>query len=330
MALDATQIQKLIEDDGYPAMFETYDRQQPLYPQIAEVVEVDLAGAPKYGDKGTSFQNVDRLIEREDGAPIEDSTLNEAHTWQIKIRQWSRRIRIPSRIVAGNDTQAARELIVNASRGWGEVVPLQKDDFVAGLFQKGTLTAGSTQYFDNTYLKNADPNRGFIYDGLPWFDTAHTLSDGSGTYANHTAALALTESNLETVMQQMTSTNAVDDRGERILINPTHLIVGGVGKMQFTARKILGSVQLPGSANNDVNPMFNTLIPVTWRALSDASSASAWWVVQAGRGLRVYDAPIRLRQFQESNGDVSVIAETFFGAGVTQWRYAYCANKTAS
>ena len=330
MALSATQIQKLIEDDGYPAYFESYDRQQPFYQQIAEVVDIDLAGAPKYGDKGTSFQNVDRLIEREDGAPIEDSSLNEAHTWQIKIRQYSRRIRIPSRIIMGNDTQAARELISQAAKGWGENVPLQKDDFVAGMFQKGTLTAGSDRYFDNSYLKNADPNKGFIYDGKPWFDTEHSRSDGKGTYANHTPVLALTEENLETVLQAMTHTNAVDDNGERVNINPTHLVVGGAGRMFYTARRILGSIQLPGSANNDINPMFNELIPVRWRALNDSASTSAWWVLQAGKGVRVYDSPLRMRQYQESNGDLSVIAETFFGGGVTNWRYAYAANKAAA
>tara|TARA_R100000808_G_C2139409_1_gene147321 strand:- start:146 stop:1132 length:987 start_codon:yes stop_codon:yes gene_type:complete len=328
MALSATQIQKLIEDDGYPAFFESYDRQQPLYPAIAEVVDVSQAGAPEYGDKGSTFQNVDRFKEREDGAEVEDSTLNEAHTWQIKIRTYSRRIRIPERIIANNDTEAARSILTQAASGWGQLAPLQKDDFVAQLFQKGTLTAGDTDYFDNSYLKNADPNRGFIYDGLPWFDTAHARSDGSGTYVNHSPSTALTQANLESVMTTMTTTNAVDDRGERILINPTHLIVPG--GLQFDAQRILRTSQAIGSNNNDINPLFNQLIPVTWRALSDSASSSAWWVIQAGMGLRVYDSPVRLRQYQERNGDISVIAQYRFGAGVTNWRFAYCANKDAT
>jgi len=328
MALSATQIQKLIEDDGYPAFFEQYETQQPLYPVLCDVVDVSQAGAPEYGDKGSTFQNVDRFVEREDGAEVEDSTLNEAHTWQIKIRTYSRRIRIPERIIANNDTSAARALLTQAASGWGRLAPLQKDDFVAQLFQEGVLTAGSEDYFDNSYLQNSDANKGFIYDGLPWFDTAHALSDGSGSYANHTASLALSQANLETVMQTMTGANAVDDRGERVIINPTHLIVPS--GLQFDAQRILRTAMATGGNDNDINPLFNQLVPVTWRALSDTASSASWWVVQAGMGLRAYDSPVKMRQYQERNGDISIIAQYRFGAGVTNWRFGYCANKAAS
>lgn len=327
--ISATQIQELIENDGYPAMFESYDRETPLYPQIAEVVDVSQAGAPLYGDKGSTFKNVDRFQEIEDGADPEDSTLDKCYTWQAKIRRYSRRIRIPATVLRANDIQAARESVIQATTEWGELAILEKEDFVAGMFQKGTLTAGSDQYFDNSYLQNADPNAGKIYDGLPWFDGAHTISGGSSTYSNINTSLALTEANLETVLTAMRSTNAVDERGDRIVIRPTHLIVPPA--LIFTANKILRSVQLPGSANNDINPLQGALIPVSWRALTDSASASAYWVIQQGRGLRCYDsgAP-SLRQYQHMNGDVSVIAEFQFGATVTNWRYHYCANKADS
>ena len=32
--ISATQIQELLENDGYPVMFESYDREAPLYSQI--------------------------------------------------------------------------------------------------------------------------------------------------------------------------------------------------------------------------------------------------------------------------------------------------------
>ena len=329
MAISATQIQELIENDGYPAMFEAYDRETPLYPQIAEVVDVTAAGAPLYGDKGSTFQNVDRFKEIEDGADPEDSTFNKAYTWQAKIRRYSRRIRIPATVLRANDIQAAREQIVTATQEWGELAILEKEDFVAGMFQKGTLTAGSTQYFDNSYLNNNDTNAGFIYDGLPWFDGAHTLSGASSTYSNINTSLALTEANLETVLTAMRSTNAVDERGDRIVVRPTHLIVPPA--LIFTANKILQSVQLPGSPNNDINPLQGALIPVSWRALTDTASASAYWVIQAQRGLRVYDSGVPiLRQYEHMNGDISIIAEFQFGATVTNWRYHYAANKADS
>jgi hypothetical protein len=327
--ISGTQIQELIENDGYPAMFETYERETPLYPQVAEVVSVGDAGAPLYGDKGSVFQNVDRFMPIEDGADPEDSTLDKGWTWQCAIKRYSRRIRIPATLLAANRLSEARDSIVTAAREWGELAIIQKDDHLAGLFQKGTLTAGSTEYFDNSYLQNADPNAGFIYDGLPWFDGAHTIGGGSSTYSNISTSLALTEANLETVLTTMRHTNAVDDRGDRVVIRPTHLVVPP--SLIFTANKILNSVLLPGSANNDVNPLQGALIPVSWRALTDAASSSAFWVIQAGRGLRCYDsgAPT-LRQYQHMNGDISIIAEYQFGATVTNWRYHYAANKSDS
>ena len=329
MAISATQIQELIENDGYPAMFESYERETPLYSQIAEVVDVSAAGAPLYGDKGSTFQNVDRFKEIEDGADPEDSTFNKAYTWQAKIRRYSRRIRIPATVLRANDIQAAREQIVEATREWGELAILHKEDFVAGMFQKGTLTAGSLDYFDNGYLNNSDPNAGFIYDGLPWFDGAHTISGGSSTFSNIDTSLPLTEANLETVLTRMRGTNAVDERGDRVVIRPTHLIVPPA--LIFTANKILNSVLLPGSQNNDINPLQGLLIPVSWRALTDTASAAAFWVIEAGKGLKVYDSGVPvLRQYEHMNGDVSIIAEFQFGATVTNWRYHYAANKADS
>ena len=127
----------------------------------------------------------------------------------------------------------------------------------------------------------------------------------------------------------MTSTNAVNDRGERIMIRPDTILVPAA--LEFTAATILRSTQVTGSGNNDINPIAGRLTPVVWNALDDAASASAWWVVQRGRGLRIYDsgAP-RMWVVQEDNGDITVNSEYIFGAAVDQWRYQYCANKAAS
>jgi hypothetical protein len=326
--ISATQIQELIENDGYPAMFESYDREAPLYPQICQVVDASSTGAPLYGQKGAVFKGVDRFEELEDGNDPEDSTLGKDYTWQAKIRTYSRRIRIPRRVLAANRLGEVKASLVEAADEWGELSRLQKDDFVAGMFQRGTLTAAQPAFFDNTYINNTDPNAGFIYDGLPWFDTAHQINGSS--YANHVASgSALTEANLETHLETMTTTNAVDARGNRVIIRPTHLIVPG--GLNFTAQKILRSVQLPGSANNDINPLQGALIPVKWSALTDAASSAAYWIIEAQKGLKAYDsgAPV-LEQYRHMNGDVSIIATYNFGATVSDWRRHFCANKAAS
>ncbi len=113
--ISGTQIQELIENDGYPAMFETYERETPLYPQVAEVVSVGDAGAPLYGDKGAVFQNVDRFQPIEDGADPEDSTLDKGWTWQAAIKRYSRRIRIPATVLAANNLPLKIDLGITAS-----------------------------------------------------------------------------------------------------------------------------------------------------------------------------------------------------------------------
>ena len=330
MAIDVSQVVELVQNDGYPAMFESYDSQAVIYPLLGEVRDPGTAGEPFYGQKETTFQGLERFKERPDLQDVDDSTFDKGWTYQAAIKQYSRSLTIASRVRRANDAVSRiKASIIQAASDWGEVAQLQKDDVISGMFQKGTLTAGSTAYFDNSYPGNVDSNAGFIYDGLPWFDTAHTLSGSSSTYANHTASLALTAANLQTVLQTMRHTNAVNERGERIMIRPTHMIVPG--GLEYTARTILESTLLPGGANNDKNVVANSLQLIPWNALSDSASSAAWWVVQAGRGLTIYDsgAP-SITVKEKQNGDIVVIAEYHFGAAVSNWRYSYCANKAAS
>ncbi|MEL6344724.1 MAG: Mu-like prophage major head subunit gpT family protein [Myxococcota bacterium] len=329
MALSVTQIVELIENDGYPAMFETYDRVPPVYQNFGEVINPADAGMPLYGDRGTVFMGVEDFRKREDGAEFDDSTMDKAFNWQCNIDQWARAITIPSRVREANDLQRARASIVRAANGWGEKAILHKEDHIAGMFQKGTLTAGSTRYFDNSFPDNADPNPGVIYDGQPWFDEAHPLAGSSSTFSNHLPTTTLGIDGVQDGLTKMESDNAVDERGDRIMIMPTHLVVP-MG-LRFQAQRIINSELIPGSQNNDINPIRGRLEVLPWRALRDATSAAAWWIIQERRGMRIYDsgAP-RIVAKEKENGDIVVQAEFYFGACIDNARYALCGNKAAS
>ena len=330
MALDVSQVTALVENDGYEAGFEMYDSMPVVYPLLGQIIDPIDAGISEYGDRGTVYLGHQRFDKRKDLQQVNQSTTDLAYTWQAAIEQYSRGMTIPSRLLRSNGARSAvKAKIIEFAQDRAEIAMLQKEDHIADMFQKGTLTAGNTEFFDNSYPGNIDANRGFIYDGLPWFDTAHTVAGSSSTYSNHTVSLALTQTNLQTVLTTMTSTNAVNDRGERIMIRPDTILVPAA--LEFTAATILRSTQVTGSGNNDINPIAGRLTPVVWNALDDAASASAWWVVQRGRGLRIYDsgAP-RMWVVQEDNGDITVNSEYIFGAAVDQWRYQYCANKAAS
>jgi len=102
--------------------------------------------------------------------------------------------------------------------------------------------------------------------------------------------------------------------------------------LEYTARTILESALLPGSANNDDNVVRSAGLQLLVNpALDDAASASSWWLVTQGRSLKIADsgAPVIMLKEKE-NGDVIVNSEYLFGAAVANWRYSYCANKAAS
>jgi hypothetical protein len=329
-SIDISQVPELVDSTAYPVMFEAYAEDTLVYPSLGQIIDPNDVSTPLYGDKGTVIEGMERFKRRQDGEEVKSSTTKTSFTWYGSIGIYSRSITIAKRALDAADASAkVPSLLSQFGKGWGMVARLQKEDHVADLFQKGTLTAGDATLFDGSHPNNEDPNKGFIYDGLPWFDTAHTLTGSSTTLSNHTASLELTQANVQTVLTTMTSTNAVNERGERIAMNPNVLMVPP--GLEYRARVILGTTQVSGSANNDINPIAGRLGLIVNRALDDSASSAAWWVGERNAGLRIYDsgAPV-IRIVMEKNGDVTVVAEYYFGANVDNWRPWYCANKAAS
>lgn len=328
-SIDISQLTELLTAEVYPVVLNEYDAQPTVYDQICDVRPYDPRKA--YGDKGSTLTGLDLPKELEDGQEVPATSEETAQTWYLKNRRMGRRIDIPMRLLEqAGSVGLAVDYVASRAEHMGARFAQWKDNHVAGMFQKGTLTAGSPEYFDNSFAGNADPNPKFIYNGLPWFDTAHTIAAGSGTYANHTASLALSAANLQTVIEAIEGTNAVDERGQRILNTCDTIVVPKA--LEFDARVLMNSTLLPGGSNNDANVLLGRLNVIGWNALSDSASAAAWWVGRARGGLRVADsgAP-RMRVFEDvKTGVVSVVFEGYFGATVTDWRAWYCANKAAS
>lgn len=331
-SVDISQVPELVDSTAYPVMFERYEAVPLVYPSLGMVLSPNNLSTPLYGHKSSVISGFEDFTDREDGQEIEAGTFDSAYSWYLKARQKSKRLDLPGRMLRASDGQAKTEgILIAFARKMGENGRLHKENFIADMFQKGTLTAGDAAFFDGSHPGNADPYPKFIYDGLPWFDTAHTITGAASTYANHTASgLALTQANLQTVLTTMTSTNAVDERGQRIMITPTILMVPPA--LEYTARVILQTSQAVGGANNDINPIAGSLRLVVNRALDDSASSASWWVGAGDDGLTIADsgAP-RFRTAYDSDTDVvKVYAEFEFGAAVPNWRYWYCANKAAS
>lgn len=330
-SISLTAIPQLLGQEMYPVTFQKYENVPKMYPLLAEVEPIDLGYV---GDKGTVVTNLGQPIRVRNGQEIEADSIEKAYTWYLAGHGFGRRVDISIDELAANDASiTVVDKLRKAAGDWGEAFATYKEELVAGMFQKGTLAAGDINYFDGSFPGQDDPYPTKIYDGKPWFAASgngHPLSAHSATPYNLTASLALSQTNLQTVLTTMTDTNAIDDRGRKVMIMPNTLLVPK--GLEYTAKTIMASNQVVGAANNDINPIKGELDVMPWRFLSDSASSAAWWVGQRGRGLKVKDSGVPEISFavDPKKRLVSFIAFGRFGAAVTDWRFWYAANKATS
>lgn len=325
--MDITQVPALLRDDvrAEEVMLEAYEQQDQTWRTFTDVRPVSQTDG--YGKRGTVLQGVGRYKKRQDNAEIEADEPGQGPTWYLKVDPYGRRLDLPYRMIEGASAGQIGDIVSDFMRSFGESAGLDKSDKIAGMYENGMLTAGSLEYFDGTPDSGgtADPYPKFVYDGKPWFATDHPLSGSTSTIANYTATLPLTSSNLETVMTAFRKSMALDERGDRIRLRARYLIVPPA--LEFTARRILESVQLPGSANNDANVVRGALELIVWDALTD----TAGWYVSTGRGVRVYDETPYMKLVDKPTHECWQLLTGFKnGAAVTDIRQDYAANKAAS
>jgi hypothetical protein len=333
MSVTLTDLQDIVKREAYPAMLDSYEGVPNHYADFCEVVDTPADGSV-LGEKGTVVTGLGGFQRRNENEQYQQDQIRTAFTWYCGIHRFSKAIEFDQRSL--NAIGAAgriRNLIMELAQSGGESAMHDKNERVAKTFEAGTLTAGSLEYFDGTFQGQTDPNPKFIYDGLPWFDTAHTLAGASGTYSNHTASLALSAANLHTVRVATNSTNAVDERGRRVRVNHNALMVPPI--LERTARQIVESDLLPGSGNNDINYLkgkYEVIVNPYLTADAATEAGAAWWTMTKGKALVCFDSGVPTITIKPPNneGVVKVCMDYFFGLAVKNWRHAYNANKAAS
>lgn len=330
LSVHASQIQKIIVDQGIPVLAEAYAAQPRLWSRFAEVIGVEEASTPYKGDISTTLLGLTQPDEIEHGQEIPAGTLEMGYTPQGKIRKFGRSIRFTREdiLAAGSNVHnMVMKRVEDLFPQFATAFASREESIVAGMLNNGALTAGSVEYFRNSY-DGRSATDGFIYDGLPWFDTAHPQSPTvtTTTYSNHTASLALSDTNLKTALIAFESTNAKDGRGQRIVNRPDALIVPP--GLQYTALGLLESANVAGTANNDKNTL-PRLEVIVHPYLSDSD---AWYLCTKGQGLRVISGGVpRITVEEERSTDTVVVhATSYFGAYVRDWRPWYAANIAAS
>jgi len=334
-SLSPTEIGKYAINLGYDVVASTYKPDEAYFPKFTRVISIaDMIDAP-YGHKSIGLISGATPRPRRDGEAVQKSRMAEAYPWQLATTEYTDSISIPDSLLeAANAQRRVDSLITTFVTSFSSRAMIQKDQFVAGMFQKGTLSAGSLEFFNDAYTGQAAIYPKFIYDGKPWFSAtgnAHPLkaaTNGTGQGVNLNVSLALSAANLDTATTAFTQTNAIDESGSRILLVPRYLIVPR--QLRTTALQILQSEGSPADSTNAINPMRGMLEPIIHPFLTD--DTDAWWVTSADSGVTVADsgAPV-IEQHRDYERKCTVITAGYrFGATVNDWRGAFCANKAAS
>lgn len=134
-------------------------------------------------------------------------------------------------------------------------------------------------------------------DGVSLVNSAHNGAFGT-TYSNIGTAAALSQTSLETALQQILQ--AVNDRGLKIGLKPGKLVVPPQLTMQ--AITLLKSVGRTGTNNNDVNPITsNAMLEKEPGIVQRLSSATNWFITtDAPEGIQI---PTRRKLSKKMEGD---------------------------
>jgi hypothetical protein len=321
----------LVESTLYPLVLDEYAAIPPLYPAFCEVLPWD--NRYNLGERTDSVIGVGDPDEIAYGQEAPDRQFLDSWGVNSKARKFAHKFSITQEeLDAINAIGRLPGTVEQFFMGQGTAFRQKKEKFVAGMLQKGTLTAGSFAYFGNAFTGvDAVSSDLFIYDGGPLYDTAHTLKGSSTTPSNHTAVAAISETTLQAALTLMEATSAVDERGNRIQ-NRMDTLVIPVG-LEWTARVLLESALKAGSGNNDKNLLQGRLALQVNPYLSDSESASSWWLfgTQQRRAIRVRDSgEPRLRIYRdEPTNRVVMELSCQFMAACQNWRSTFCANKAA-
>ena|SRR3990167_2170625 len=319
-----SQFTELMTRDMYGWFLERYDTFSPVYPQLFQI-ETMTSGY----DKVTSGLGMGKLSERKEGDKIVASNLLEGFTVIAKSRTFSDSYYMTMEFVEDTPPEKISNILRAYSTEWANGVISTKEAFAANFFIYGAYTAGH-DVFNNTITGVVDdPTGDLIYDGKPFFAASgnnHPAKNGS-TYYNSIGALSLSAPNLQTAYTLMTSTNNRNERGEIVSIMPDTLLIPPA--LHFTAKTLLESELVTGSANNDKNTVQNLVTPIEWQYFTDTD---AWVLGARQKGLTFYERKSPVIDFYQDETDKKFYAtiDTRFGAVVNNWRYWVAANLATS
>ena len=319
-----SEFTELMTRDMYGWALEVFQQLQPVYPQIFDVRTITSGYT-----KSTTGIGLGQLSERKEGDSIVASNPLEGYTPVGKVRTWSNSFFLSQEFVEDADPNKLANSMKGFTQSWARGVVNSKENFASDFFNKGGFTAGHDVFNNNLTGELSDPEGDLIYTGKPFFALTgnnHPAKDGS-TYFNSGGALSLSSTNLITGYQRMTNSNNFDERGEKIALRPDTLLHPSA--LTFTAKTILESDRIVGSANNDINVTQNLVQPLEWQYLTDTDG---WFLGVKKQGLVFLERKSPVIDFFQDEKDKKFYAtiDARWGAYVENWRFWYAANISTS
>lgn len=161
-------------------------------------------------------------------------------------------------------------------------------------------------------------------DAKALFATDHVNRAGDVTQSNRITT-PLSQTSLQTVLTAMKTRK--DSKNQIIGFQPDTLLVPT--GLEFTARTILESTQVVGSANNDINPVRGALNLIVWPYLT---SATAWFVIDSKAHelnfFRRKDEGVKGPVYDFDNEAAKWKAVCRFSVGFSDWMGVYGSTGT--
>jgi len=332
MAVDSTQIAALVTDVGLTPMLAGYAAEPTVRDQVCQIRKIDPGGSER-GWRDIVIVGDNRPSQIRYGQSAPERTMQQGYTAIGRQRKLSQAMDIPEEIYKAPNARAVIEGMVTSTFGdWAQGYQAEKESIAAAVFMRGCIAAGDTEVFNGTYEGATDSNVGFIGDGKPLFAASgngHPLYlKTSVTPYNLIASNALSATTLDSTRVLISSTNAVDDNNNPIVIMPNTLLVPP--GLTTTAEVLTGSIQLPGGANNDINVARGKYRVVTWRYITDADG---WFMGVAGKGVVFCDSGIPTFEVSAPDprtGNIVIRMVSYCGAYARDWRYWFANNIATS
>lgn len=342
LSVSPSQIEELWVNQGFPVMLESYGRVPLIASAFARVTEGTAEGLAAqypdwpYGHKESMVLGMEAPAVIEHGEEPPADTMVGGYAPQAKVIKFGRSITFTREDFGRRHAlDMIGDKLRAVAQGWGESQINWQNQIIADHIQKGTLAAGTTAgpkgwtVFANNYQGRTGATDGKIYDGVSWFNAAHPQDDGASvTYSNINTSLPLTAANLQSALQIVRYTNALDGRGNRIMVMPDRLIVPP--SLEFTARVLMNSAQLPGTANNDINAVQGALQIVVNPYLGD--DTDAWFIGTSNMGMQVVHTGVATPEVipDPTTQTIRLQITGYQMVLIDNWRGWYAANKATS